>query len=112
MFVFFFIYLPNEIINVFPFCILHKKVEEQPRKLDSVIQTSHACLNIEVPADASKDASYQEQAQDLVFNENVLLQTLGFDVAVDHPHTHVVKTCHLVKGLPFFLFWFKKTCYL
>lgn len=52
-----------------------------------------------MPADASKDASYQEQAQDLVFNENVLLQTLGFDVAVDHPHTHVVKTCHLVKGL-------------
>lgn len=47
--------------------------------------------------------SFQEQAQDLVFNENVLLQTLGFDVAVDHPHTHVVKTCHLVKGLFFFL---------
>lgn len=42
--------------------------------------------------------SYAEQAQDLVFNENVLLQTLGFDVAIDHPHTHVVKTCHLVKG--------------
>lgn len=42
---------------------------------------------------------YQEQAQDLVFNENVLLQTLGFDVAVDHPHTHVVRTCHLVKGM-------------
>lgn len=38
------------------------------------------------------------QAQDLVFNENVLLQTLGFDVAIDHPHTHVVRTCHLVKG--------------
>ena len=40
------------------------------------------------------------QAQDLVFNENVLLQTLGFDVAIDHPHTHVVRTCHLVKGEP------------
>lgn len=60
-----------------------------------------------MPADATKDASYQEQAQDLVFNENVLLQTLGFDVAVDHPHTHVVKTCHLVKG--WFPFCPKKT---
>lgn len=49
------------------------------------------------PPDPNKDA-YQEQAQDLVFNENVLLQTLGFDVAIDHPHTHVVKTCGLVKG--------------
>lgn len=41
---------------------------------------------------------YMEQAQDLVMNENVLLQTLGFDVAIDHPHTHVVRCCHLVKG--------------
>lgn len=41
---------------------------------------------------------YLEQAQELVFNENVLLQTLGFDVAIDHPHTHVVRCCHLVRG--------------
>lgn len=54
------------------------------------------CLNLAIPEPAKE--FFQEQAQDLVFNENVLLQTLGFDVAVDHPHTHVVKTCHLVKG--------------
>lgn len=41
---------------------------------------------------------YLSQAQDLVFNENVLLQTLGFDVAIDHPHTHVVRCCHLVRA--------------
>jgi len=34
----------------------------------------------------------------LVSNENILLQTLGFDVAIDHPHTHVVKCCQLVKA--------------
>lgn len=77
------------------------QVEEQPRKLETVIHIANLCTASsstfnEVP-DPSKE-SYQEQAQDLVFNENVLLQTLGFDVAVDHPHTHVVKTCHLVKG--------------
>lgn len=76
------------------------QVEEQPRKLETVIHISNVCTATtafnEVP-DTSKE-TYQEQAQDLVFNENVLLQTLGFDVAVDHPHTHVVKTCHLVKG--------------
>lgn len=54
------------------------------------------CRNLE-PPDTTKE-SYQEEAQDLVFNENVLLQTLGFDVAIDHPHTHVVRTCQLVKG--------------
>ena len=42
--------------------------------------------------------AYMEQAQELVRNENILLQTLGFDVAIDHPHTHVVKCCQLVKA--------------
>lgn len=72
------------------------QVEEQPRKLEHVIKAAALCLKLEAP-DPTKE-SYQEQAQDLVFNENVLLQTLGFDVAIDHPHTHVVKTCHLVCG--------------
>lgn len=78
---------------------LAAKVEEQPRKLEHVIKVVNASLN----EDITKD-SYLEQAQDLVFNENVLLQTLGFDVAIDHPHTHVVKTCHLVKGALTFVF--------
>ncbi|GAB0093304.1 hypothetical protein DMENIID0001_083860 [Sergentomyia squamirostris] len=75
---------------------LAAKVEEQPRKLEHIIRVAFTCLNMEAP-DPSKE-SFAEQAQDLVFNENVLLQTLGFDVAIDHPHTHVVKTCHLVKA--------------
>uniref|UniRef100_A0A182PHR7 Cyclin-like domain-containing protein n=1 Tax=Anopheles epiroticus TaxID=199890 RepID=A0A182PHR7_9DIPT len=75
---------------------LAAKVEEQPRKLEHIIKVVHICLGMEAP-DPMRE-SYAEQAQDLVFNENVLLQTLGFDVAIDHPHTHVVKTCHLVKA--------------
>ena len=39
------------------------------------------------------------KAQELHANENILLQTLGFDVAIDHPHTHVVKCCQMVKGV-------------
>lgn len=72
-------------------------MEEQPRKLEYVIHVSQACI----PGASGNQTKelYTEQAQDLVFNENILLQTLGFDVAVDHPHTHVVKTCHLVKGI-------------
>ena len=40
---------------------------------------------------------YIERAQMLVTNENLLLQTLGFDVNVVHPHTHVVKYCQILK---------------
>uniref|UniRef100_A0A182FFR0 Cyclin-like domain-containing protein n=1 Tax=Anopheles albimanus TaxID=7167 RepID=A0A182FFR0_ANOAL len=75
---------------------LAAKVEEQPRKLEHIIKVVHICLGLDAPDPVRE--SYAEQAQDLVFNENVLLQTLGFDVAIDHPHTHVVKTCHLVKA--------------
>lgn len=71
---------------------LAAKVEEQPRKLEHVIRAANKCLP------PTTDQNYADLAQELVFNENVLLQTLGFDVAIDHPHTHVVRTCQLVKG--------------
>lgn len=77
---------------------LAAKVEEQPRKLEYVIRAANIVRN---PKDTSFDINserYQTQSQDLVFNENVLLQTLGFDVAIDHPHTHVVRCCHLVRA--------------
>nr|CAD7451966.1 unnamed protein product [Timema tahoe] len=77
---------------------LAAKVEEQPRKLEHVIKISHMCLHREQPTIDTKSEQYLELAQDLVFNENVLLQTLGFDVAIDHPHTNVVRCCELVNG--------------
>uniref|UniRef100_A0A1B6G326 Cyclin-like domain-containing protein n=1 Tax=Cuerna arida TaxID=1464854 RepID=A0A1B6G326_9HEMI len=77
---------------------LAAKVEEQPRKLEHVIKVAQICLHRELPSLDTKSEQYMEQAQDLVMNENVLLQTLGFDVAIDHPHTHVVRCCHLVKA--------------
>ncbi|KAH8306963.1 hypothetical protein KR044_001695 [Drosophila immigrans] len=71
---------------------LAAKVEEQPRKLEHVIRAANKCLP------QTTEQTYADLAQELVFNENVLLQTLGFDVAIDHPHTHVVRTCQLVKA--------------
>ncbi|XP_020286214.1 cyclin-T isoform X2 [Pseudomyrmex gracilis] len=77
---------------------LAAKVEEQPRKLEHVIKMAHLCLFRDQGPPDSRSDQYLEHAQDLVFNENVLLQTLGFDVAIDHPHTHVVRCCQLVKA--------------
>ena len=83
---------------------LSSKVEEQPRKLDhfikllnSLCSTDPTSVNLDV-----KSEQYNNQAQDLIFNEHILLLTMGFDVAVDHPHAAVVKSCELIKGvLPF-----------
>merc|ERR1719187_2502667 len=77
---------------------LAAKVEEQPRKLEHVIKVAHHCLWRDQPPLDTQSEAYLEKAQELVVNENILLQTLGFDVAIDHPHTHVVKCCHLVKA--------------
>ncbi|XP_014663348.1 PREDICTED: cyclin-T-like isoform X2 [Priapulus caudatus] len=80
---------------------LAAKVEEQPRKLEHVIQVAHMCLNRDGKAKPldTKSEEYLEQAQQLIGNENTLLQTLGFDVDIFHPHKHVVNCCQLVRGM-------------
>lgn len=77
---------------------LAAKVEEQPRKLEHVIRVAQLCLFKNQPPLDPRSETYQEQAQEIVVNENVLLQTLGFDVGIEHPHTYVVKCCHLVRA--------------
>ncbi|WAR05982.1 CCNT1-like protein [Mya arenaria] len=83
-----------------PACLfLSCKVEEQPRKLEHVIKVAHSCLHRDnKPPPDTKTEAYLEQAQQLVINENILLQTLGFEVRVEHPHTYVVKATQLVKA--------------
>ncbi|KAK7495645.1 hypothetical protein BaRGS_00013092 [Batillaria attramentaria] len=93
----------NDVAAVFqvigPACIfLAAKVEEQPRKLEHVLKERHRFLYRDGTPFETKSDAYLEQAQELVVNENILLQTLGFDITVDHPHTHVVKTCQLVRA--------------
>lgn len=60
---------------------VYSQVEEQPRKLEHVIKIHNICLE---KNEVSREA-IAELTQELVFHENILLQTLGFDVAIDHP---------------------------
>uniref|UniRef100_A0A3Q1GJW4 Cyclin T2b n=1 Tax=Acanthochromis polyacanthus TaxID=80966 RepID=A0A3Q1GJW4_9TELE len=81
---------------------LAAKVEEQPRKLEHVIKIAHACINPQEPALDTKSNAFQQQAQELVALETIVLQTLGFEITVDHPHTDVVRCSQLVRGMLFF----------
>uniref|UniRef100_A0A674DQI3 Cyclin T2b n=1 Tax=Salmo trutta TaxID=8032 RepID=A0A674DQI3_SALTR len=77
---------------------LAAKVEEQPRKLEHVIKVAHACVN---PQDApldTKSNAYHQQAQELVILETIVLQTLGFEITIEHPHTDVVRCSQLVRA--------------
>ncbi|XP_068999657.1 cyclin-T1 isoform X2 [Embiotoca jacksoni] len=76
---------------------LAAKVEEQPRKLEHVIKVAHACLNPQEPSPDIRSDAYLQQAQDLVILESIILQTLAFEITIDHPHTHVVKCTQLVR---------------
>uniref|UniRef100_A0A670IDV6 Cyclin T2 n=1 Tax=Podarcis muralis TaxID=64176 RepID=A0A670IDV6_PODMU len=76
---------------------LAAKVEEQPRKLEHVIKVAHACLHHQ-ELDTKSDA-YLQQAQELVILETIMLQTLGFEITIEHPHTDVVKCTQLVRDL-------------
>ncbi|TMS06571.1 Cyclin-T2 [Larimichthys crocea] len=77
---------------------LAAKVEEQPRKLEHVIKVAHACLNSQEPPLDTKSNAYLQQAQELVILESIVLQTLGFEITIDHPHTDVVKCSQLVRA--------------
>ncbi|XP_071333526.1 cyclin-T1 isoform X2 [Trachinotus anak] len=79
---------------------LAAKVEEQPRKLEHVIKVAHACLNPQDPSPDVRSDAYLQQAQDLVILESIILQTLAFEITIDHPHTHVVKCTQLVRVVP------------
>ncbi|XP_067950251.1 cyclin-T2-like [Watersipora subatra] len=84
------------------FIFLAAKVEEQPKKIEYVIKTYCYIHNrsedgrpIEVDV---RSQDYLEKVQELVINENILLQTLGFKVTIDHSNTHVVRLCQMVKA--------------
>ncbi|XP_030265822.1 cyclin-T2b [Sparus aurata] len=77
---------------------LAAKVEEQPRKLEHVIKIAHACISPQEPALDTKSNAFQQQAQELVALETIVLQTLGFEITVDHPHTDVVRCSQLVRA--------------
>ncbi|XP_044277824.1 cyclin-T1 isoform X1 [Varanus komodoensis] len=77
---------------------LAAKVEEQPRKLEHVIKVAHACLHPQEAPPDTRNEAYLQQAQDLVILESIILQTLGFEITIDHPHTHVVKCTQLVRA--------------
>ncbi|XP_030066765.1 cyclin-T2 isoform X1 [Microcaecilia unicolor] len=77
---------------------LAAKVEEQPRKLEHVIKVTHACLYPQEPQLDTKSDAYLQQAQELVILETIMLQTLGFEITIEHPHTDVVKCTQLVRA--------------
>lgn len=83
---------------------LAAKAEETPIKLEYVIKTTHIIRlssnegGLTSNAPSLTDKQYEELQRELITNENLLLQTLGFDLIVAHPHTSVI-TCGDLVGV-------------
>ena len=75
---------------------LAAKVEDQPRKLEQVIKAAHLCLCKDGTKLDVTSKPFLSQVEDLLFNENVMLQTLGFDLRIDHPHPYVLQCCSAI----------------
>lgn len=83
---------------------LAAKAEETPIKLEYVIRTTHLirmCGNdggLETKTHSLSGQQFEDLQRELITNENLLLQTLGFDLIVAHPHTSVI-TCGDLVGV-------------
>lgn len=75
---------------------LAAKVEETPIRLEYIIKTTHMIQNPHSPPVEGK--AYEELQRELIRNENLLLQTLGFDLIVTAPHTSVITCGEMVKA--------------
>lgn len=80
---------------------LAAKVEETPLKLEYVIKTVHMLTTDPNSNDKLEvnDKEYEKMQQEIIANENLLLQTLGFDLVIAHPHTSII-TCAEFAGVP------------
>jgi cyclin T len=79
------------------FVFLAAKVDETPRRLDMVVRETHRILYPNEAALEPTSEKYLEELQNMVTHENVLLQTLAFDLVVQHPHSHVIRCCQLIR---------------
>ncbi|XP_008544603.2 cyclin-T2-like [Microplitis demolitor] len=77
---------------------LAAKVENMPRKLEWTIKTLNACIGREIDYGSTRSEEYLKEENHILFCENVLLQTLGFEFTVIHPHVYVLQICQDIQA--------------
>lgn len=73
------------------------KVEETPKKCKDIVKAARAWLeskNLKAHAEHFSD----ESIKDIMVHERILLQTIKFDLQVDHPYGYLLKYAKTLKG--------------
>ncbi|CAF0898205.1 unnamed protein product [Brachionus calyciflorus] len=74
------------------------KVEEQPRRLSDFITAIHHLFRKANETMTYIREEYKRYEEEIVTLESCLLQTLGFNVLINHAHTFIIKTCQMIKA--------------
>ncbi|KAF5277566.1 hypothetical protein FQA39_LY18457 [Lamprigera yunnana] len=69
------------------------KVEETPKKCKTIIETARALLN-----DAKFSTFGEDPKEEVMTLERILLQTIKFDLQVEHPYSYLVRYAKCLKG--------------
>lgn len=79
---------------------LAAKVEETPRKINHVIEVRDKIANKgqKIPRPDTNSDEYKKRVELLVEHELIMLQTFGFDISIDHPHTHVIRATQFMRA--------------
>ncbi|GAB6032943.1 hypothetical protein CHUAL_012135 [Chamberlinius hualienensis] len=69
------------------------KVEETPKKCKDIIKAARSLLNDQQFAQFGEDPK-----EEVMTLERILLQTMKFDLQVDHPYKHILKYAKCLRG--------------
>ena len=69
------------------------KVEETPKKCRDIIKTAKGCMT---PAQFEKFGA--DPRENVMIMERILLQTINFDLQVDHPYQHLLNYTKTLRG--------------
>lgn len=74
------------------------KVEEQPRRLREFIEQVQYLLHRSNEPISINNEEYRRYGDEIMALESCLIQTLGFNVLINHAHTVIIKTCQMIKA--------------
>ena len=76
--------------------LLAGKVEETPKKCKDVLKVTQSILTEQQMANFGSNPK-----EELLTHERILLQTIKFDLQVEHPYSYLLKIAKSLKGEPF-----------
>ena len=73
------------------------KVEETPKKCKDIVKAAKTCLESK-NLKSHSDNFGEDPMKEIMIHERILLQTIKFDLQVDHPYGYLLKYAKTLKG--------------